>query len=211
MQGLDLRDGVSGLVAHARRDLNHLWQQVSEAAAAEVALRDVLPAVIDTYGAAAATLAAEWYDDARTKAGVAAAFTAIPADIRDTGAQALIGWALTEAQEYTTFRTLIEGGTERRIANFSRLTITGSAVADPKAAGWQRVGSGECAWCRMLISRGAVYREATADFSAHDHCRCSAVPAWSGHARPVKPYTPSLRGTSKADQDRAKAWIAKNL
>ena len=211
MQGLDLRDGVTGLVVHARRDLNHLWQQVTEAAAAEVALRDILPALIDTYGAAAATLAADWYDEARAKAGVAGRFTAIPADIRETGAQALIGWALDEAQDYTTFRTLIEGGTERRIANFSRLTVTGSSVADPKAVGWQRVGTGECAWCRMLIARGPVYSEATADFAAHDHCRCSAVPAWGGLPHPVKPFTPSLRGTSKADQQRAKAWIAKNL
>lgn len=211
MQGLDLRDGVSGLVVHARRDLNHLWQQVSEAAAAEVALRDILPALIDTYGAAAATLAADWYDEARAKAGIAGRFTAIPADIRDTGAQALIGWALDEAQDYTTFRTLVEGGTERRIANFSRLTVTTSAVEDPKAVGWQRVGSGECTWCRMLISRGFVYTESTANFAAHDHCRCSAVPAWGGRAHPVKPFTPSLRGTSKADQQRAKAWIAKNL
>lgn len=211
MQGLDLRDGVSGLVAHARRDLNHLWQQVSEAAAAEVALRDILPALIDTYGAAAATLAADWYDEARAKAGIAGRFTAIPADIRDTGAQALIGWALDKSQDYTTFRTLIEGGTERRIANFSRLTVTGSAVADPKAAGWQRVGNGECAWCRFLIGRGAVYREATASFAAHDHCRCSAIPAWGGRSVPVKRYTPSLRGTSKTDQERAKRWIAANL
>lgn len=211
MQGLDLRDGVSGIVIHARRDLNSLWHQVSDAAAARVALHDILPALIDTYGAAAATLAADWYDEARAKAGVGGRFTAIPADIQDTGAHALIGWALTEAHDYTTFRTLIEGGVERRVANFSRLTVTGSAVADPKARGWQRVGSGECHFCAMLIGRGAVYSEATADFAAHDHCRCSAVAVWTGHALPVKPYTPTTRNVTDADRARVREWIAKNL
>jgi hypothetical protein len=30
----------------------------------------------------------------------------------------------------------------------------------------------------MLIGRGAVYSEATADFQSHDHCNCQAEPAW---------------------------------
>jgi len=211
VQGLDLRDGVSGLVVYARRDLSALWQQVSNAAQAQTALHDVLPALIDTYGAAAATLAADWYDQARAKAAVKGRFTAIPADIRDTGAHALVGWAASTAADYPAFQTLIEGGMERRIANFSRGTITGSAVIDPHAAGWQRVGTGECAFCRMLIGRGAVYNKATADFASHDSCRCSAVPAWGGRPHPVKPFTPSSRGTSKADQARAREWIAHNL
>lgn len=211
MQGLDLRDGVDHLATLANRDLTALWRQVSDAAQAKTPLHDILPALIDTYGLAAGTLAAEWYDDARAKAGIKGTFTAIPADIRDTGAHALVGWAFEKAQDFGTFKSLIEGGVQRRVQNFSRLTVTSSAVADPQARGWQRVGSGECAWCRMLISRGPVYSEATADFAAHDHCRCSAVMVWTGESRPVKPYTPSLRGTSKADQQRAKAWIAKHL
>lgn len=211
MQGLDLRDGVAGLVVYARRDLSALWQQVSDAATAQVALHDILPGLVDTYGAAAATLAADWYDEARAKADVSGRFTAVPADIRDSGAHALVGWALATATDYATFQSLVDGGMQRRIANFSRATITGSSVADPKAVGWQRVGSGECAFCRMLIGRGAVYTQATADFASHDHCRCSAVPAWNGRPHPVKPFTPSERGVSDADRARARAWIAQNL
>jgi hypothetical protein len=30
----------------------------------------------------------------------------------------------------------------------------------------------------MLLGRGAVYTEASADFEAHDHCNCGAAPAW---------------------------------
>lgn len=208
MQGLDLRDGVTGLVGFARRDLAALWGQVRTAAEAQTALRDILPGLIDTYGLAAASLAADWYDELRDKTGVAGRFRAIPADIKDTGAQALIGWAATEASDLEGFQGLILGGTQRRIANFSRGTITGSSVADPKATGWQRVGSGECAFCAMLIGRGAVYTEATADFASHDHCNCSAVPAFGGHSRPVKPFTPSTRNSSDADRARVRAWLA---
>src|SRR5699024_506029 len=88
--------------------------------------------------------------------------------------------------------------------------IMDSSLADPAADGWQRTGIGECQFCEMLISRGAVYSASTADFAAHDNCKCSAVPAFGGQPRPVRPYTPSQRH-SEADQARAKAWISKNL
>jgi hypothetical protein len=211
MRGLDLRDGVTGLVVLAQRDLDALWRQVSTAAEAETALRDILPALIDTYGLAAGSLAADWYDDIRAKLGIAGSFTAFPADIKDTGAQALVGWAVSTATDTAALQELVLGGTQRRIANFSRQTVTGSSVADPKATGWQRVGSGECDFCSLLIGRGAVYSEASADFASHDHCKCSATPAFEGEPRPVKKYTPGPRDATKAggaDYDRAKAWIA---
>lgn len=207
LPGLDLRDGVQGLIGYANRDLHGLWRQVSNAAEAQVALNDILPALIQTYGSAAATLAANWYDDLRLKVGVGGSFTAIPADIPDVGAHALVGWALNEATDLTALQALIGGGVQRRIANFSRDTVTVSSVADPKASGWQRTGSGECDWCNVLIGRGAVYREATADFAAHDHCKCSAVPAWGGQATPVKAYAPSPR-KNEADYNRARQWLA---
>jgi hypothetical protein len=174
-----LRSGVDGLAVLATRELAQLWRDVEEAVALEATLRDALPALIETYGAAAATLAADWYDDTRDEAEVRRFFQAIPADIPDVGAQPLVGWALSEATNLTAFQSLVEGGTQRRIANFARQTVTESAIADPSAVGWQRVGVGGCDFCRMLIGRGAVYRESTAHFEAHDHCHCTAVPAFA--------------------------------
>ena len=58
------------------------------------------------------------------------------------------------------------------------MAATVSSTTDPKARGWQRVGVGECDFCSMLIGRGAVYSEATADFLSHDHCHCYAEPAF---------------------------------
>ena len=206
-----LRRGVAGLATLASHDLAALWRQVETAAQAEAALRDILPGLIETYGLAAGTLAADWYDDLREHREIRGRFTAIPADIPDVGAQALVGWALAEVKDpadLSAFRALIEGGTQRRIANFSRQTVTQSSVADPQASGWQRVGSGECAFCAMLIGRGAVYTEASADFASHDHCNCGAEPAWSGETKPVKPYTPSSKNITDADRARVRAWIA---
>lgn len=210
LPGLDLRDGVQGLYGYASADLAALWRQVSTAAEASAALHDILPGLISTYGSAAAVLAANWYDELRESLEISGAYTAIPADKPDVGAHALVGWAASEATDLDAFQSLILGGMQRRIADFSRDTIAESSIADPRARGWQRTGSGECDWCAMLIGRGAVYSESSADFASHDHCRCSAVPAWDGQARPVRPFTPSLRH-NVADQERAKAWIAANL
>lgn len=175
---LQLRDGVQGLVAYSRRDLDALWRQATTVELVEAAARDVLPKLIRTYGLAAGSLAADWYDDQRDRAGARRAFTAVVPDLGDSGAQALVGWARATATDLGPLQSLIVGGVQRRIANYSRATVTSSSVADPAAAGWQRVGNGDCDFCSMLIGRGAVYFEATADFACHDNCRCSAEPVF---------------------------------
>jgi hypothetical protein len=145
---------------------------------AEAALRDVLPGLVDAYGAAAATVAADWYDDLRDAREIRGRFRAIPAVISETGTQALIGWALTEATDLSGFQSLVIGGTQRRIANFSRFTVQESSVEDPHAQGWVRVGSGACksGWCDQYLD-GEI-RKVAYDFPAHDNCNCHAEPAW---------------------------------
>lgn len=205
-----LRNGVADLTNQADRDLAGLWARLEDAVAAREPLNDVLPALIDFYGSAAAAFAAEWYDDLRAKVGVGGSFTALAADIPDSGGQALVGWALSEATDYAAFRTLIEGGTQRRIANFARQSVMDSTYADPKSRGWQRVSRGQChgGFCDMLAGRGAVYSEAGADFASHDHCHCVAVPAFDGEPVPVKPFKPSLKQATDADRARVRDWIA---
>lgn len=173
-----LRSDLNALDRLASNDLAAMWRQVSTAAQAQQALNDILPALIQTYGAAAATLAADWYDDLRAKSDIRGRFSAIPADIADPGAAALAGWAQESARDVTTMQALVAGGVQRRIANFARDTIMGSSVSDPRARGWKRTGSGDCDFCQMLIGRGAVYSERTADFRSHDNCQCGAAPSW---------------------------------
>jgi hypothetical protein len=204
-----LRNSADELVGYARRDLDALWREVSSAAQARVALMDILPALVRTYGSAAATLAAAWYDDARLKAGIAGTFEAIPVEAGDRGAQALAGWATSQASDMGALQTLVLGGLQRRIADHMRGTIADSSVADPGATGWAREGNGGCTsgFCDMLIARGAVYTEAGADFASHDHCQCYAVPAFKGEPRPVKAYTPTLRNVSDADRARVRDYL----
>lgn len=204
-----LRSETDQLVRLANRDLTRLWRLVSQGASAEVALRDLLPAIVREFGAAGAALAAEWYDDQRGKADVRGAFTAIPVRSDDRGAQSLIGWALREATSDAALQALILGGVQRRIADHVRYTVASSAIEDPAAKGWQRVGVGACkdGFCDMLIARGAVYTEASADFASHDNCKCSAVPAWGGQPLPVKPFTPSLETASDADKARVREYM----
>lgn len=70
------------------------------------------------------------------------------------------------------------GAAGRLVLDAGRETVRRSTLADPQAVGWQRVGIGRCDFCRMLLGRGAVYSEETADFQAHDHCTCSAEPVF---------------------------------
>lgn len=173
-----LRSDTAKLVRLADRDLARLWRLVANGAAADEALRDLLPAIVTEYGQVGAAMAAEWYDDQREKAGVRGRFAAVPLDAADRGAQALIGWALTNATDDAALHTLILGGTQRRIADHARLTVTGSAVADPAAGGWLRVGEGACksGWCDQYLD-GEI-RTVAYDFPAHDNCNCTAVPAF---------------------------------
>lgn len=175
-----LRREITALAETASDDLDLLWRDADTPTELEAALRDTLPALIDTYGLAAGAFAADWYDDSRAEADVRGRFTALTAEIADNGSHALIGWALDTATDMPAFQTLILGGTQRRIANHSRLTVMQSSIADPAARGWKRVGSGSsCEFCSMLLGRGAVYTEATADFAAHDHDDCFAAPEWA--------------------------------
>ena len=205
----ELKQALADLNVLASRDLGRIWRALQEGDNAAEALHDILPALIDKYGQAAAALASDWYDDLRTSLGVGGKFAAIPADVKDVGAHALIGWALDAATDDGSMLALLEGGMQRRVVNFGRSTVMGSSTADPGADGWQRLGQGaNCAFCDMLISRGAVYTEASADFGSHDHCNCVAVPAFRGVAREVKPYTPGLRGSTDAERAAAHAWIS---
>lgn len=208
----DLRNAVDGLHVLAANDLRALWRQITNPDDARQALEDVLPLLVRTYGLAAATVAADWYDDLRDDLNVDRRFSAIVAELDDSGADALARWGIAplfrSEPDWDAAYTLIDGGLQRRIANGARETIRSSSVADPSADGWQRSASGGCSFCQMLAGRGAVYTEATADFSSHDHCRCHAVPAFAGRERPVRPFTPSERVVTDADRARVREYLA---
>lgn len=211
-----LRADLAALTALAERDLRRLLDGVTDPDTARERLMNELPALVALYGPAAATTAADWYDDLREQEGVSRRFRALVADLPDDlGTDELARWGLgpvfAAEPDWPAALSLLGGGLQRRILDPARQTLTGSAVADPSARGWQRVGNGECDFCEMLIARGAVYTKATVDFGAHDHCRCGAVPAWGGRPLPVQEFTPTDRNITDADRARVRAWMNANL
>lgn len=178
------RRDLSALAGLAEGDLRLALREFDTADAARDGLRDLLPRLTLVYGEAAAALAADWYDDLRDAADVRGRFTPVLADLPDRGrTDALAGWAVAPPYaaepDFATTLVKVAGGLQRIIANADRQTIAASSIADRGARGWARAGAGECEFCQMLIGRGAVYTEATADFESHDRCGCVAVPAWS--------------------------------
>jgi hypothetical protein len=75
----------------------------------------------------------------------------------------------------------LRGAATRLVLAGGRDTVTGTTPLDPMARGWERViEPGACSFCAMLASRGAVYKESTVDFRAHDHCHCVARAVFIG-------------------------------
>lgn len=208
----DLRLALDDLTRIAAGDLRALWAEVADAIRAREVLAELLPLLVNTYGTAAATLAADWYDEARAEVGATQRFRAIPAapttETTDALARFAVGPLFAAEPDWRRARVLVEGGLQRRVANAARDTVTTSSVRDPAAKGWQRSASGGCAFCQMLAGRGAVYSQATVDFASHDDCRCVAVPAFEGQPVPVQAYTPSSRTVTDADRARVREYLA---
>jgi hypothetical protein len=180
------------------------------------ALFDTLPALLDTWGIAAASAAADWYDELRAAANISGRFTAIVEPLGDLGANALAGWAaqplsLPES-DVAAAQYRADGGLQKRLVNAANKTVTGSAERDPHAKGYMRqTRPGACRFCVMVASRGGVYTKTSSTFACHEHCYCRAVPAWGGKELPVGPYKPSERPSTPEDRARVRRWIADNL
>lgn len=210
---------LNGLTDAMRREFTRIWARLNlnNPDVVRDPLAAVLAGIAEKYGTAAATLAADFYDDIRegvVKTGPR--FTPTLAEVpKIERFESLAGWGIGPLfganPEPETALHKITGGLQLVVANAYRETIAESSVADPAARGWQRVADGKaCPFCLMLESRGSVYSEAGADFASHDHCGCSAEPAFEGEPIPVQPYTPSLRNVSDADRARVRAWIKAN-
>ena len=218
----EARQGLVDLTTLARRDLAAFWALVQDWPVEQIrdALMDVLPALGDQYGDAAAELAASYFETARERADARGSFTPVLAEPPSRARwEALSRWGVdplfSAAPDAQTALTLIAGGLQRSIADQHRLTVVESSLADPAASGWRRVGVGDnCGFCRMLIDRGHVYTEAGVTFRSHDNCNCAAAPSWDSNVVKVstEPYRQSRKNrsdaTRKADNARARAYIA---
>lgn len=173
----DLRD----LTDLAEADVAEVLRGLSDAEVVREALMDTLPALVELYGSAAATMAADWYEDLRDEAGAAGRFSPIVAELPDGDrTDALARWGVgplfSAEPDSALVLSKVAGGLQRIIADADRQTVRISAVAD-RRAGWVREGTGECDWCQKYID-GVVHYVAGYDFDAHDRCQCIAVPTF---------------------------------
>ena len=165
-----------------------------------------MQAVIDQYSFASAALGAEFYDAQRDAAGVPGVFTASVTDPPPEGkTEASLRWATkdvwerepdvaTDAQAQPLAVRLeqaakkAEAVAQKLVADTGRSTVTGAVREDAQATAWARTAAlGACAFCKLIASRGAVFKQDTARFEAHDGCHCGAIPIFRGQRFELSP------------------------
>jgi len=179
-----LRAAQAGISTLVERDLTQFWGalDLGRPEFARDALLEFVPVLVDTYGSAAASVAADWYDEARALEVTGGGFRAIaaaPVDPEVMRAQVRFGAQHLFTDDPLQTLAFLTGSAQKYAIAPSRETVATSAIRDPKARGWSRVTRhGSCDFCTMLAGRGHVYTEATVGFEAHGHCNCAASPAW---------------------------------
>jgi hypothetical protein len=96
------------------------------------------------------------------------------------------------------------GALIKAVLSGGRMTLMHNVQQDRQAIGWGRVTSGgACAFCRMVASRGPVYKtERAADFETHDGCGCTPEPLYRGDS------IDDIRQATehRTEYDAAQAW-----
>jgi hypothetical protein len=158
-------------------------------------------ALVEQYGAASASLAADYYEAERVAATVAGRFTVpLVGPPPDEQVAKSLRWATkdvwerdpddpatTEAQRQPLEVRLeqaekkADAVAQKLVTDQGRGTVQEAVRQDRQATAWARSAAlGACALCKMLSTRGAVYKRETADFRAHDGCHCGVVPVFKG-------------------------------
>lgn len=194
-------------------ELRKLWPSLRTPDLQPLLRYEVLPAISNQYGEAAATLAADWYDAQRATLNVPGHFQAglAPAPVEDK-LRAISNWATepirkpepasVEVTMLETVQQRAESAAQKLVADMHRETIKLSSVADPNAHGWGRFTEpGACDFCLMLSARGGVYTDASVRFGSHDHCHCLAGPVWNENREWVGEY----KRATRSDRQRAAA------
>lgn len=155
--------------------------------------------VVDQYARTSAALGAEFYDGQRDAAGVPGSFTVPVADPPlSEKTEASLRWAAKDVWERDPdvatpaqrepLETRLEQAekkaemvAQKLVADTGRGTVLEAVREDRQATAWARSAAlGACAFCKMLASRGSVFKEDTVDFRAHDGCHCGVIAVFRG-------------------------------
>ncbi|MGW2010853.1 VG15 protein [Streptomyces nigrescens] len=165
--------------------------------------------VIAYYGDSSASLAAEFYDAQRAAAGVTEPFQVPLPDLPPVEqVDNSLRWATkdlwprdpedpetTDAQRQPIESRLEAAGkkaeavAQKLVTDQGRGTVQGAVAKDHQATAWARSAAlGACAFCRLLAARGAVFKQDTVEFRAHDGCHCMALPVFRGQRFELSPH-----------------------
>lgn len=212
------RQGQLQIRARTLRDFMLLWPLwTGDEASFQRLLAAAMP-LIRGYHGVSSSLATAYYTAFRSAEDVGGSPTPVVAAPLDekvvkgtlhlTGMEALraaVEAAKPPAPAMRTALARTSGSVTRFTMQGGRDALIRSVGDDRRAEGWYRVTSGKaCAFCAALASRGAVYKEQTAHFDAHDHCSCSAEPLYRGSALP-----PSA-DAHLAEYNAAQRWAREN-
>lgn len=158
-------------------------------------------AIIDQYSRTSAGLGAEFYDAQRDAAGVSGAFTVPVADPPpEAQTESGLRWATKDVWErdpevatpaqLQPLDTRLEQAekkaeqvAQKLVADTGRGTVLEAVRQDRQAIAWARSAAlGACAFCKMIASRGSVFKQDTVRFQAHDGCHCGVIPVFRGQA-----------------------------
>lgn len=217
------RAAQRGLTALLLRDLRGLRRLInpSRLQATVPPWIEAVHALVVQYAEVSATLAADFYDGERETAGVPGSFTVPLADPppEEQTAESL-RWATKDVWDRdpevaTTVQlepidvrvesamSKADGVTQKLVADVGRETVRQAVRQDREAVAYARVAAlGACSFCKLMASRGAVYRTAgTAGRDAnelfsgeasvvkfHNNCHCGIVPVFRGQQFQLSPH-----------------------
>lgn len=182
---------------------------------------DAVTEVVARYSETSATLAADFYDGERDAASVPGSFTVPLADSPpDEQVDSSLRWATkdlwprdevdaTVAQlepldvRLEAAMTKADSVAQKLVADGGRETLRQAVKQDRQAVGYARAAAlGACAFCRLMASRGMVYktagtagRDANERFSGdasvakfHNDCHCAIIPVFRGQRFELSPH-----------------------
>lgn len=190
-----IQDQASG---KALEQLDQLWPELESMAPGDArdTLLDVTPGLIEQWGSVTGTASAEWYENSREDAlGDPGEAQLAEPDLE--AVEGSVRWAargLFMPGFSGQARGRIGDVIDRNVRNMGRGTLAKSIDADRRDVRWARMMSGAetCPWCRMLASRGFVYKSkesAGGDHAwGHDNCYCQIVPDFALNETEHKTY-----------------------
>lgn len=210
-----LRSAQSSLTRLLVRDLRGLRRLIDPTRLSEsIPLwMTAVRALVGQYGAASATVAADSYNRQRDAAGVTGRFDAQPSGVLpDDQVEASLRWAVADLWAETDepfdvrlaqAQSRAEAVVQKLVADQGRATLRQAADRDRGAVAYARAAAlGACFFCKLMASRGAVYkntqtagREADERFAGdasvvkfHNNCHCTIIPVFRGQQFELSPH-----------------------